>query len=168
MFLEQYAKPFVADINAYGGGMTDDAFELHAAVTTIMRALKIAERDVQVAHREWNFVAADVQTLRFLSAHPGCKLADLAMHLGVVPTTASSVIERLVDRGLVQRERPETNRRAIALTLTDGGRETFGLIDAEEKSTMQVMLDALPQEDRPAFIRSMKQIAKSVENLKAN
>ena len=32
-----------------------------------MRTLKIAEKNVQVAHRELNFVAADIATLRYLT-----------------------------------------------------------------------------------------------------
>jgi len=83
----------------------------------------------------------------------------LSGHLGVVPTTASSVVDRLVERGFVSRERPEANRRAIALRLTPEGQYAFALIDAEEKATMQIMLDALPEEDREAFVKSMVHIA---------
>ena len=142
--------------------MQDDLDRLHVAVTTLMRALKIAEKQVQVAHRELNFVAADIATLRFLHTQPGCMLADLSEHLGVVPTTASSVVDRLVERGFVSRERPETNRRAIALTLTSAGEEAFAKINAEEMTTMQIMLDALPAEDRAQFVRSMVHIAEKV------
>ncbi len=142
--------------------MNDELIELHDAVTSIMRALKIAEKHVQVAHRELNFVTADIETLRFLEAHPGCKLSDLAEHLGAVPTTASSIVDRLVERGFVSRERPETNRRAIALSLTADGREAFAQIHAEEKATMQILLDALPEQDRSIFVRSMVRIAEQV------
>ncbi|MEL6102993.1 MAG: MarR family transcriptional regulator [Pseudomonadota bacterium] len=139
--------------------MNSDLDQLHKAVTTLMRALKIAEKNVQVAHRELNFVAADIATMRFLHGHPGCMLSDLSGHLGVVPTTASSVVDRLVERGFVSRERPEANRRAIALRLTPEGQYAFALIDAEEKATMQIMLDALPEEDREEFVKSMVHIA---------
>ena len=142
--------------------MNSNLEQLHKSVISLMRALKIAEKNVQVAHRELNFVAADIETMRFVSVHPGCMLSELASHLDVVPTTASSVVDRLVDRGFVKRERPETNRRAIALRLTPEGFDAFALIDAEEKATMQIMLDALPEKDRSQFVRSMVQIAETV------
>lgn len=142
--------------------MDEDIHKLHGAVTTILRALKIAETNTQVAHRELAFVAADIQTLRFVSTHAGCKLSDLAAHLGVVPTTASSIVDRLVERGLVRRDRPETNRRAIALALTEEGRDVFARLESEELGTMRIMLDALPEADRPQFIRSMARIAEAV------
>lgn len=142
--------------------MTDNVHALHEAVTAILRALKIAETQVRVAHKDLNFVPADIQTLRFVSQHEACMLSDLAAHLGVVPTTASSVVDRLVDRGFLRRERPETNRRAVSLHLTDEGADAFGRIEEEELATMRIMLDALPEKDRDAFVRSMKRIADHV------
>lgn len=142
--------------------MKEQIDRLHRAVTVLMQALKIAEKNVQVAHRELNFVAADIATLRYLTDHPDCMLSDLADHLGVVPTTASSVIDRLMERGFVTRERPETNRRSVALRMTSEGQNAFALIDAEEKQTMKIMLDALPEEDRAQFVNSMAHIAGKV------
>jgi len=142
--------------------MEQDIHRLHRAVTTILRALKIAETNTQVAHRELAFVPADIQTMRFVSVHPGCKLSDLAEHLGVVPTTASSIVDRLVDRGLIRRDRPETNRRVIAITLTDDGASAFSRLEAEELATMKTMLEALPPDDRAQFVDSMARIADTV------
>ncbi|MEX0339017.1 MAG: MarR family winged helix-turn-helix transcriptional regulator [Arenibacterium sp.] len=144
--------------------MNRDIHQLHGAVTTIMRALKIAETKLHVAHRELAFVPADIQTLRFLSTHEGCKLSDLAQHLGVVPTTASSIVDRLVERGFVQRDRPESNRRAIALTLTEDGKDAYARLESEELTTMQIMLEALPADDREQFVRSMTRIAEAVSS----
>ena len=144
--------------------MANETEQLHEAVTTIMRALKIAETNLQVAHRELNFVPADIQSLRYVARHPGCKLADLAQHLGVVPTTASSIIDRLVERAFVTRERPETNRRTIALRLTERGAQAQARLEQEELATMQMMLDALAPEDRAPFIAAMSRIAQSVSS----
>lgn len=160
-FLRKVAPRFPGLV-VQGSRMQEEIDNLHKAVTALMKALKIAEKNVQVAHRELNFVAADIATLRYLTDHPNCMLSDLASHLGVVPTTASSVVDRLVERGFVSRERPETNRRAIALRMTPEGHHAFALINAEEKQTMKIMLDALPIEDRAQFVKSMTHIADRV------
>ena len=144
--------------------MDKEIEDLHLAVTSIMRALKIAETNMQVAHRELSFVPADIQTLRYIARNAGCKLTDLAQYLGVVPTTASSIVDRLVDRGFVVRERLETNRRAIALQLTDEGKVVQSRLETEERATMKTMLEALPEKDRNQFVKSMTQIAQSVAN----
>jgi len=142
--------------------MSEQIKDLQQAVTTILRALKIAETEVQVAHRKLNFLPIDIQTLRFVSEHKDCRLADLSKHLSIAATTASSVVDRLVERGFIQRQRPETDRRSIALSLTKEGAHAFGSIEAEEFATMALMLDALPEDERPTFVRHMMQIARKV------
>jgi DNA-binding MarR family transcriptional regulator len=142
--------------------MSNQTRDLQKAVTTILRALKIAETEIRVAHKELNFQAVEIQTLRYLSEHPSCRLSELGSFLGIVPTTASSVVDRLVERDLVERRRPETDRRSIALSLTADGREAFGRLEAEEMVTMQVMLDALPEDERETFVRQMTRIADKV------
>lgn len=142
--------------------MSNQTRDLQKAVTTILRALKIAETEIRVAHKELNFQAVEIQTLRYLSEHPSSKLSELGAFLGIVPTTASSVVDRLVERDLVERCRPATDRRSIALSLTADGREAFGRLEAEEMITMHVMLDALPEDERDTFVRQMTRIADKV------
>ncbi|MEO3417199.1 MarR family transcriptional regulator [Roseovarius sp. CAU 1744] len=144
--------------------MSDQIKDLHHAVTTLMRVLKIAETDLQVEHRALNFLPVDIQSLRFVAEHPECRLSDLAKYLGVVPTTASSVVDRLVERGFIERRRPASDRRSIALSLTDLGREVFDRLEAEERMTMLLMLEALPEEERADFVRQMMRIAETVLN----
>ena len=145
--------------------MTQHVSDLHDAITTIMRMLKVAETRLHAAHRELNFVPADIQTLRHVSQNAGSTLSELANHLGVVPTTASSIVDRLVARGCLSRVRPENDRRTIALALTATGAEAFARIEAEERATMQLMLDALPRADRAPFVTSMTRIARSFSDL---
>lgn len=142
--------------------MSDQIKDLQQAVTTIMRALKIAETEVQIAHRQLSFLPVDIQTLRFVAQNPDCRLAVLASFLGVVATTASSVVDRLVDRGFIARRRPEKDRRSIALSLTDEGKDAFRRLETEERATMKLMLDALPEDERATFVRHMSRIASKV------
>jgi len=48
---------------------------------------------------------------------------QLALTLGLPPPNVTVLIDRLVERGLVQRTRSQTDRRAINLSLTDKGAE---------------------------------------------
>lgn len=146
--------------------MTDAASDLQAAVAVISRVLKITEPAIQTAHGELKLAPSDIQSLRFIAEHPGCMASALADHLGVVPTTATSIVDRLVKRDFVHRARPEDNRRAIALTLTAAGQDAFTRIDADEKATMTLMLDALPQADRAAFVTAMERIAAHLSSMR--
>lgn len=110
----------------------DQARALQAAIATIVRVQKITEPAVKTIHGQVKLAPPDLQTLRFISEHPGTMSSAVAQFLGVVPTTMSSIVDRLVKRGFVSRIRPEQNRRAVALHLTDVGAEVFAGLAAEE------------------------------------
>lgn len=135
------------------------ARSLQDSILTIVRIQKIMERSVPTAHGELKLAPPDMQTLRFIASNPGCMSVAVAHHLGVVPTTATSVVDRLVKRGFVDRVRPEANRRSVALRLTDTGRHAFERIDAEELASSKAMLAVLPGEEREAFVGAMAIIA---------
>jgi DNA-binding MarR family transcriptional regulator len=63
-----------------------------------------------------------LRSLSFLNRNPGVSLSDLAEHLGVTCATASTTIERLVQRNLVQRSDHPQERRRLVLNLTDEGK----------------------------------------------
>lgn len=70
--------------------------------------------------------AADVTLAQFralvlLDPDPGLRMRALADRLGVSPSTATRLCDRLVRRGLVQRTPSEADRREILLSLTTGG-----------------------------------------------
>ena len=147
--------------------MDEDAvISLHRSIATIVRVLKILEPPVQTAHGELRLSPADVQALRFLAENPEAMSSALAQHLGVAPTTATSVADRLVDRGFAERKRPVANRRIVALSLTPAGLEALSRLEVETRATCARMLDALPPDDRPLFVSSMETIAQEISRIR--
>jgi DNA-binding MarR family transcriptional regulator len=61
--------------------------------------------------------------LAWLATAPGKRLRmlDLATRLRVTPGGLTRIIDRLVDRGWIQRDRPADNRREVHATLTGAG-----------------------------------------------
>jgi DNA-binding MarR family transcriptional regulator len=61
--------------------------------------------------------------LAWLAAAPGKRLRmlDLATRLRITPGGLTRIIDRLVDRGWIQRDRPADNRREVYATLTPAG-----------------------------------------------
>ncbi|WP_086822432.1 MarR family winged helix-turn-helix transcriptional regulator [Allokutzneria sp. NRRL B-24872] len=62
-----------------------------------------------------------VGLLRMISAAEGASQQELGERMGVVPSRMVSFIDDLEGRGLVERRRNPTDRRAYALHLTDKG-----------------------------------------------
>ena len=73
-------------------------------------------------------------------------------------TTVSSATDRLVKRGLLERRRPEHDRRAVALHLTATGRERAEGLLAAFRALYRQMLAPLSEAERETLIVLMTKI----------
>jgi DNA-binding MarR family transcriptional regulator len=133
-----------------------------SALRILLRAFLLDETRFPPAEGRARYNTLDFQTLAHVAAHPGQSAASLAAHLSVSPTTAQSAIERLVRRGLLTREPSAWSRRAVALKLTDEGRDLTEAIGRQDRSNVRVMLDALEPERRAAFVADIVRIAHKI------
>jgi DNA-binding MarR family transcriptional regulator len=132
--------------------------QLAIAFERFTRRFKVAEA-AAVLQNSLN--ALDIQALLFIDEHPECNLGDVARNLHVALTTMSSSADRLVRRDMIERHRPEANRRSVALTITNKGQQVVaGYIDGY-RASCQAMLQALDPDDRTEFLRLTKRIAES-------
>jgi DNA-binding MarR family transcriptional regulator len=95
------------------------------------------ELDEAVAAED--LTALQYTALTVLERHPGITSAELARSSFVRAQTMAEMITFLLRRGLVTRERDETNRRQYLLSLSDEGRKVLdSLFDtvADIESTM--------------------------------
>ncbi|MFA7175443.1 MAG: MarR family transcriptional regulator [Kiritimatiellia bacterium] len=74
--------------------------------------------------------------LAFLRRNPGAAVTKVAVHQGITKATASDIVERLVQQGLVNRQIDPTERRRHRLTLTPAGDQV--LDDARKATREQV------------------------------
>lgn len=81
-----------------------------------------------------------LRTLIFLSLAPGSGLSSVAEHLGVTRPTASALINRLVQQGLVSRAERPGERRRLMLTVTPAGSHR---LQAVRESASAVVADTL-------------------------
>ncbi|WP_121114665.1 MarR family winged helix-turn-helix transcriptional regulator [Croceibacterium ferulae] len=100
----------------------------------------------------------DKQVLSYVARYPGCGPTDSARFLNVANTTISSATDRLVKRGLIERRRPEADRRAVALYLTAEGQDKVDRLLAMYGELHRRMLDPLSVAERRQLIGMMQKI----------
>ncbi len=127
----------------------NQASALRTSIDALMRRFKIAETEVTDS-KPLNQV--DIQVLLYVSAQTGCGPTDVARFLGVAPTTISSATDRLVSRGFLQRDRPNENRRSIALSLSNAGATYVADLIELQKTHCRIMLERLAPQDRGVFL----------------
>ncbi|WP_233222281.1 MarR family winged helix-turn-helix transcriptional regulator [Allosphingosinicella deserti] len=134
---------------------TDDQLAtLGAAFDAFARRYKLA--DALGSDKPLNEL--DKQTLLYVAEHSECGPTDVARFLGVPNTTISSSTDRLVKRGLIERHRPEADRRAVALRLSAAGKARADGFAAAHLELYRRMLAPLSAEERTRFIAMITKI----------
>ena len=109
-------------VPANGGIATDFDLELALpyllarAGTRMGQAFSKELRRFDVSLTEWRVCAA-------LHHAPHQRLSQLAEHTSAEPSTLSRLVDGLLQRGLLVRDRSDEDGRALALSLTDAGRD---------------------------------------------
>jgi DNA-binding MarR family transcriptional regulator len=92
-------------------------------------------------------------------------LGGLAAALDVAPSTATRMVDRLVDAGLVYRAIPAGNRREISLTLTPSGRRTVRTVTARRRRDLRRVIEHVPTDRREAVTQAMTDFAEAAESV---
>lgn len=100
----------------------------------------------------------DKQVLFYVAKQPDCGPTDVARFLGVANTTVSSATDRLAKRNLIERHRPETDRRAVALRLTPSGQQRVDTMSAMYGQLSRRMLEPLSVVERRQLLATMAKI----------
>ena len=121
----------------------------------VMQTLLVLMRAIRAEMRRNGaplFSIPQLRTLAYLHRSPGSCLFHLAEHLGVTRPTASTIVERLVRRGMVSRAEDPHERRRVVLRLTPLGLRHFRRTRQSTEEWMATVLSRLS----PAELRHIK------------
>lgn len=91
---------------------------------------------------------AQLWTLLELGVTPGLRVSDLAQLLSIQNSTASNMLDKLEQRGLIRRERNDKDQRVVRLFLTPDGAK---IVELAPKPARGVVPDALSHINLPAL-----------------
>lgn len=95
------------------------------------------------------------RTLVLLEQHDTMTAAQLAESLGVVPSTATRMCDRLVAKKLVRRAVDPDDRRRLALTLSPAGHRLIAESTARRKQQIAKLLRSVPVADRARLAEAL-------------
>ncbi|MBY8343011.1 MarR family winged helix-turn-helix transcriptional regulator [Streptomyces spinosirectus] len=106
--------------------------------------------------------------LRSLVALHSCgpiKLAAMAATLGVSPSTALRMVERLEALTLIDRRINPDNRREVVLRLTPGGEELVDTVLTHRRAEIRALVEHLPAQQRTALVPALKALTAAADTL---
>jgi DNA-binding MarR family transcriptional regulator len=114
------------------------------SATSVLRALRLIFRSVQ-RHNHWieqqcGIGGAQLWALCEISETADLRVSDLAKRLSIHQSTASNLIDKLVDQGFAVRERNGADQRVVYIRLTEAGR---GVVGEAPRPSKNLIVDAL-------------------------
>ncbi len=139
---------------------TDDAEHI---VELFKHIQKLFKQQILENSELKSFTLPQLMTMKVLYAHPGINLTELSEHMSLAKSTVSGIVDRLVEQGIVVRERPENNRRIICLRLSDESLAKKDSILSMREAYARRFLSHATKEDVACVLKGLETLSRLME-----
>lgn len=129
---------------------------LHRASQRASEIFAIETRDFDLTARQYAVIAT-------IARHEGLSQTDLVRMTGIDRSTLADVVQRLLRRGIIERERTTRDGRTYAVTLSESGRELLQSIRPIARRADRHVLSVLSEEESRALVNALNQLIKRSE-----
>jgi len=146
--------------------MTSAAKGCIDALNGLVQALRTIQ--VSQGYRPWlvlNLTMAQLKALMLLVQSDGLRSRDLADGLGIAPSAATPLVDRLVDQKLARREPDADDRRIVWIRPTSKAVTLHDTLMQTNRSVLEEVLLELPASERPKVYESMRLLLESAERV---
>ena len=115
--------------------------------------------------RTVSFSITEHYLIEFLGKESFASMTKLSRIFHVPPTTMTSIVDRLVQRGYIKRRRAQQDRRKVLVTLSEKGKEFYLYHRYESLEVYAHYLTTLPDKGKN-FRQSLTEIKRNIDYLK--
>jgi len=133
------------------------------ATGTYGRVAAWLSKRVEVALATMDLTLPQYRVMGIL-AEGSAAASGLADRLAVRPPSITAVIDGLVARGLVDRKQEDSDRRKVALRLTDEGSRIVAAADRTVDDYLSSIANCLPSKDEVMALRSLELWGQALTN----
>jgi DNA-binding MarR family transcriptional regulator len=91
-------------------------------------------------------------------------MSDLSKRLQVTQGVATRMVDRLLERGMVKRERDKADRRVVLVSLSQEGERIAVEIETVYKLKIQELFQTVSRKERDDFLNFMKDLEQQFES----
>jgi len=95
-------------------------------------------------------------------------MGRLAEHLDASLPNVTGIVERMVERGFVERTKSDDDRRIVAVRATELGRQTVEEIDMIRRSQIAALLERLTATEQARALQTFSDLRRAAEALDAH
>ncbi len=133
------------------GELDELAGSLLEVVPLVMRSIRAEMR----ANHHAGLTVPQFRVLNFVHVRGRTSLSDIAEHVGLSLASMSKMVEGMVVRGLMDREIDSSNRRRVAITITERGREAWNAARTTTRESIVRRLRGVEAVSRGELLRGL-------------
>jgi DNA-binding MarR family transcriptional regulator len=137
---------------------TDDVDAVTDAVLTASRLL-VAVSARSIAAVDNSITIPQFRLMVVLDAEGPQKLTSIALALGVNPSTATRMVDRLVTAGFIERETNPASRRELVVRLSRKGRTVVSSVTKRRRAQITEIVGQMSPTSRSGLVRALSAFA---------
>lgn len=106
-----------------------------------------------------------LQVLTVLETDGSVPMGALADSLDVSQASATGIVDRMEQRGLIERRRDDDDRRVIRVALTADGTRLLAGVAAERRERLGILLEELTDDELDGFLRGSRALREARRRL---
>jgi DNA-binding MarR family transcriptional regulator len=130
----------------------ESAREVLEVVPVVMREIRLQRRS-QVSP---SLTFPQFHALSFVSRNKGSSLSEVADHIGLTSPSASTLVDGLIERGMMTREEHPDDRRRIRLTVTGPGQKILETSTRGTIAYLEKKFGSVSADDREVIVKAME------------
>ena len=119
------------------------------------------------AHRAWfrSVSTAHLHVLMMLDVEGPLSMSHLAEALDVSLPSITGLVDRMAERGLVERLRDAADRRVVHVRLTDAGRAIIDELEVVRQQHLGRLVEAMTPDEQATCLAALRIVAETMERL---
>ncbi len=115
----------------------------------LRKVVHVTEQHVRRPLKELGITWPQYVTLKAVAETNGALMVtELANEVQLTPSTIVSIVDNLVEKGCINKERETYNRRKALISITDEGRELLKNVEKEKPFDLGEIIDEICEEDK--------------------
>ena len=129
------------------------------ALIALRQILRATEMNSRALAKAVNLSPTQLIMLQTLSRENGLSPGAVARQLSISQATVTALIDKLSARGLVERQRDETDKRRVFVTITDDGRAAMASAPDQLQENFLTRFEGLPEWEQSFLIAALQRTA---------
>lgn len=105
------------------------------------------------------------RAIHIISFYEKTTMGKVCSRMNMEKGSFTTVVDGLIEKGFVQRERDKNDRRKVNVTLTEKGKEQVVLFERKIEEHIRDKLSVLTTEEKQIFYRAVDDLARLVQKL---